>query len=75
MDPWSPLSATVAGTIISMLATANVVQWREIRKLNAERLQDIKEIGEVDRKIIKGATIALDNLRRKINGISGSKKT
>jgi len=58
-----------------MLATANVVQWREIRKLNAERLQDIKEIGEVDRKIIKGATIALDNLRRKINGISGSKKT
>ena len=71
MELGSPLGNGAVGVVITMLATANAIQWREIRRLNAERLKDMQTIGEADRKVISGVITALNNLRRKIDGSNG----
>lgn len=75
MELGGPLGTSAVGVIITMLATANAIQWREIRRLNSDRLKDMQEIGEADRKVIASVITALNNLRRKIDGINGDKKS
>lgn len=69
----NPLTTTSLGAVILLMAIAIKMMWNEIRHLNRERLKDIKEIGEEDRKVVKKLTVALISLRRKIDGINGGK--
>jgi hypothetical protein len=74
LEPFSnPLTTTSLGIIVLMLASANVAQWKEIKRLNAARLRDLKEISDKERKVIDGITKAMNNLRHKIDGLGGGR--
>lgn len=72
MDIGNPLTTSSLGAVILLMAVSMRVMFNEIKRLNNERLRDMKDIGETDRKLIRGVTIALNNLRKKIDGMNGS---
>lgn len=67
---FNSLTGSAIGAVVVMLAGANVAQWKEIRRLNTERLKDAKDITTENQRVIKGVTRALTNLNRKIDGKS-----
>lgn len=67
---FNSLTGSAIGAVVIMLAGANVAQWKEIRRLNTERLKDAKDITTENQRVIKGVTRALTNLNRKIDGKS-----
>lgn len=69
MELNNPLTTSSLGAIVLLLVAANTAQWKEIKRLNSERLRDLKEIGNDQRKIIDGITKAMNNLRHKIDGM------
>ena len=67
MEPGNPLTTSSLGAVIIMMAIGMRMMFNEIKRLNKERLKDLKEIGEQDRKIIQGVTAALTSLKKKID--------
>lgn len=61
------------GTVISALIGGNALQWREIKRLNQLRLNDMREIGLESAKTTRAFTQTANKLLNKLDG--GRRKT
>jgi hypothetical protein len=64
----NPSVLAIITSVITALITGNLMQWREIKRLNEERLKDMRQIGLQNIRTTRNFTLTAKKLLNKLDG-------